>query len=243
MERPSKDIIAQLRKDLLVMGGLKIPAIALSPGTALPFMRPCLPNGCFPLAAVHEFLSAEPGTLAPSQGFIAALVHLLFPQKKVIAWVTSSKVFPPALKNFGISPDQVLFIHPSGIKESLWVTEEALRCRGITAVVTELNGFDFTQSRRFQLAVEQSGVTGFILNSRKGNAAANACVSRWQIRAAPSQHPADLPGVGLPAWEADLQKMRNGKKGNWVLQWKENRMQQVILPVSIAAVERKKIAG
>lgn len=41
------------------------------------------------------------------------------------------------------------------------VMEEALKCGGLAAVVGEVQDISFTASRRLQLAVEQSGVTGF----------------------------------------------------------------------------------
>jgi protein ImuA len=29
----------------------------------------------------------------------------------------------------------------------------------------------------------------------------------------------DMPGVGFPCWNVSLQKVRNGKPGNWQVEW------------------------
>ena len=59
--------------------------------------------------------------------------------------------------------------------------EEALKCDGIAAVVGEIQELSFTVSRRLQLAVEQSRVTGFILRNNPRNLNTTACVTRWKI--------------------------------------------------------------
>lgn len=105
--------------------------------------------------------------------------------------------------------------------------EETLKCNGLSAVVGEITNLNFTTSRRFQLAVEQSGVTGFILHDTKKQAMINACVSRWQISSLPSELSNDLPGVGFPRWKVELLKVRNGEPGSWTIEWKDGRLHEV----------------
>ena len=76
--------------------------------------------------------------------------------------------------------------------------EEALKCAGLAAVIGELPELSFTTSRRFQLAVEQSRVTGFILRSNPRNLQPNACVSRWKIKSLPSFLKTDSPARLFP---------------------------------------------
>src|ERR1700684_950556 len=97
--------------------------------------------------------------------------------------------------------------------------EEALKCSGLAAVVGEMPELSFTTSRRFQLAVEQSRVTGFVLRSHPRNLNTNTCVSRWKIKPLPSHAEDDLPGLGFPRWQVELQKIRNGKPGVWQVEW------------------------
>ena len=126
-------------------------------------------------------------------------------------WIGKSPIlFPPALKAFGIPPDQVIFIDLKKDKDILWAMEEALKCASLSAVIGEIPELSFTHSRRFQLAVEQSKTTGFILRSNPRTLTPNSCVARWKIKPLPSNEDG-LPGIGHPVWQVDLQKIRNGK--------------------------------
>src|SRR5690606_20668797 len=78
---------------------------------------------------------------------------------------------------------------------------------------------DFAQSRRLQLAVEKSRVTGLVLRSNPRLVGSTACAARWHIRPLPSVPEEGLPGVGFPRWEVKLLKVRNGNPGCWQMEW------------------------
>jgi len=120
---------------------------------------------------------------------------------------------------FDVEPDRVIFIDLQREKDVLWATEEALKCEGLAAVVAELREISFAQSRRLQLAVENSKVTGFILRNDLRKLTATTCVARWQVTPLPSGVADDLPGVGFPRWQVDLLRVRNGSPGSWKLEW------------------------
>ncbi|WP_261387496.1 ImuA family protein [Chitinophaga pinensis] len=101
--------------------------------------------------------------------------------------------------------------------------EEALKCDGLAAVIAELPEIGFTQSRRLQLAVEQSKVTGFILRTSSRSVGTTASAARWQITPLPSAMENDMPGVGYPRWQIELLKVRNGRNGVWKMEWSEGR--------------------
>jgi len=168
--------------------------------------------------------------------------ELLPPPVSLQVWISSSStVFPAALKSFLVEPDKIVFISLKKDKDVMWAMNEALRCESLTAVIGELNDLDFKSSRRLQLAVEQSMVTGFILRSdvsiaRSGSSKQNptACVSRWAITPLPcgpvrTGHPScqadDLPGLGYPRWNVELMKIRNGRPGTWQLVWANGQFQ------------------
>lgn len=243
MQIVSPDIIQSLRKEILRLGGIKSSLRDLYRKDGLSWMKDHFPNETFPTAAVHEFQCSDPESVAATLGFIAGLNHTLFSPDAVVAWIASdSSLFPAALTRFNLKPQHIICIYPATLKERIWVIEETLKCKGLHAVIAELNGFDFTQSRRFQLAVEQSGVTGFLVNSKHATAGTNACVSRWKISSLPSQPVAGLPGVGLPSWQVELEKMRNGKKGNWKICWNHSSLQPVTEAVNDQSEEIKKWA-
>ena len=144
------------------------------------------------------------------------------------------RVFPMALKNFGIEPDRVVFVELSRPKDMLWVMEEALKCEGLAAVVGEIPEISFTASRRLQLAVEQSRVTGFLLRHQPRGPGVNACVARWRVSAMASELAAGLPGVGFPRWNVELLKIRNGRPGVYPVEWAAGRFRAVQPPMVAA---------
>ncbi|HZY82619.1 MAG TPA: hypothetical protein VFE50_23995 [Cyclobacteriaceae bacterium] len=139
-----------------------------------------------------------------------------------VLWISSSrKIFPPALKSFGVEPDRFIFVDLQKEKDVIWAMDEALKCAALTAVVGEVKDISFTMSRRLQLAVEQSQVTGFVIRKNKRQPGATACVSRWKITSMPSEPVEDLPGIGFPKWRVELMRIRNGRPGTWNLIWRE----------------------
>jgi protein ImuA len=213
------EIIAGLQANILRLQGFKLMK-NITTDTGLGPIKQAFPNATFPLGCVHEFLSTYEESAAASSGFIAGLLSSLMANSGTSLWISSSRtLFPPALKTFGIHPDRFIFIDLKKEKDVLWAMDEALKCGALTAVVGEMKELSFTASRRLQLAVEQSEVTGFILrhNSRKPNT--TACVSRWRITPLPSGSIDDLPGIGFPKWRVELLRIRNGMPGAWDIHW------------------------
>lgn len=218
-------IINELQAKILNMQGFK-PVNSPALDTGLGPIRESFPNATFPLGCVHEFLSELPEGGAATGGFIAGLLTILMSgngTKGSLIWISPSrKIFPPALKSFGIEPDRFIFVDLKKERDVAWAMEEALKCAALTAVVGEVRDIDFTASRRLQLAVEQSKVTGFIIRNNKSKPGTTACVSRWRIMPLPSETFDDLPGLGFPKWRVELLRIRNGKPGAWDIYWKEN---------------------
>lgn len=227
-------MIAQLQRDLLKLTGIKPVAHDSNLPTGLGFLKEHLPQGSFPLGAVHEFVCNGKESIASTEGFVSALLSTMMNMNTITVWISSNNtLFSPALKLFGIDPDRIIFIQLYKEKELLWAMEEALKCNGLSAVVCELQELSFTSSRRFQLAVEQSAVTGFILRINPRKLVPTACVSRWQISSLASEA-TDLPGVGFPKWNIELLKIRNGKPGAWQVEWAAGKFH---LNNEVAAIE------
>lgn len=244
MPAAKANILIQLQRDILSLQGLKrLPGnnrLAFGLGS----IEDAFPNNCFPVAAVHEFLSAGAENLAATSGFIACLTKTLMRNNGVSVWISPSQsIFPPALKTFGIEPDKIIFINHLRSKDILWTMEEALKCEGLSAVIAEIPDIDFTASRRLQLAVEQNRVTGFILRSSSREPSVNACVSRWKITSLPSDPEGKFPGIGFPRWNVELLKIRNGKPGTWQVEWKANRFHFITPLVNQSQEEQKRKAG
>ena len=229
-----RKLIDQLQQRLLRWQGLKPPENA-DERVGLGPVEQAFPNAVFPVGSIHEFMAPAPEQAAASSGFIGGILAALMRKGGVCVWIsTSGRLFPPAIKQFGIEPDRMIFIDARGEKDTLWALEETLKCDQIVAAVAELREMDFSQSLRLQLAVEKSRVTGFVLRSNPQRIGNTACAARWQITPLPSELPGGMPGVGLPRWGVRLLKVRSGQTGYWEMEWIDGRFVPVSEPVSVA---------
>jgi protein ImuA len=238
------DIIAGLKRDILSLEGIGSGHGSHVLDLGLGMMNHAFPDSCFPLGSVHEFISETEEAAAATTGFITGILSGLMKVSGVTVWIGSSgSLFPPALKAFGIEPDRVIFVDLLKERDSLWAIEESLKCKGLSAVVGEIPELSFTVSRRFQLAVEQSRVTGFILRNHPRTLLPNACVSRWKIEPIPTFTYDDLPGIGFPRWNVELLKIRNGRPGLWQLEWVDELFHDISVSVPSILSEPKRKTG
>lgn len=239
MLQTKEEIISQLRQDMIRWEGFRPPQPGTSKDMGLGALAASFSEGVFPTGVIHEFISSTPEDTAASGGFIAGLVQKLLNSGGACLWISyTRRIYPPALKLFGVDPDRVIFIDVPLQKDVLWVTEQALKCEGVATVICETKDLSFTESQRLQLAVEKSHVTGFILRKDVRKINTTACVTRWKIRPVRSQLRAGMPGVGHPRWQVELLKVRNGKPGNWTIEWKKQDFQTIILPQIIEPARR-----
>lgn len=190
--------------------------------------------------AVHEFIYNIPGEAATTNGFITGMLDSLMQSGRASIWIGPKQhIFPPALQSFGIMPDKIIFIELQKEKEILWAMEEALKCDSLAAVISEVRHLSFTVSRRLQLAVEKSKVTGFILRRDSDKVNTTSCVTRWKITALPSEV-TGMPGVGFPRWNVDLLKVRNGKPASWQIEFRAGRFRHIHKLASVLPLQKKK---
>jgi len=223
-----KALINTLRKNILQWEGYTLPPSGTKGAMGLGPMETAFPNGVFPLGTVHEFICSTIEQATASCGLIAGLLSLLMQQRGTCLWISlGNHSFPPALKAFGAEAHRIIFVRVIKDREALWVMEESLKCTGLAAVVAEVCELDFKASRRLQLAVEQSHVTGFILRQQPKKTGSTACAARWQVSPLPSQPVDGLPGLGFPRWKIDLLSVRNGRPGSWTMEWSEGKFKAV----------------
>ncbi|MES2275911.1 MAG: Error-prone repair protein ImuA [Bacteroidota bacterium] len=238
MAEAKRELIEQLQKNILQWEGYRPPAAGTRGTLGLGPVEAAFPNGVFPTAAVHELVCGSAEQAAAGGGFVTGILSTLLKQGGVGVWIgRARRLFAPALTIFGVLPHKVIFISLNKDKDALWVMEEALKCTGLTAVVCEVGELDFKQSRRLQLAVEQSRVTGFVLRNAI-KLGSTACAARWQIKSLPSADLNGLPGLGFLRWQVELLKVRNGQTGSWILEWQDNRF----VPVEeILTIEERQV--
>jgi len=221
-----KDIINRLRNEILAKQGYKPELVTASQIKGLPEIEAAFPNGVFPVGMIHEMLFQKGEEAAACSGFLSALLSCLTTPESLVLWISVGRnLFPPSIKAFGVEPHQIVFVDAKKEKEVLWALEEGLKCQGITAVVAELSELSFMQSKRLQLAIEESHVTGFVLRTNVEKLNTTTCVSRWRISALPSETESGMPGVGFPRWNVELLRVRNGQPGVWQVEWHGNQFQ------------------
>lgn len=217
-------IINQLQQQIIGLQGHKAAGEEHRTPLGLGALEAAFPGGVFPRGVIHELISTSSEEAGCTSGFLSVVLGKLMQQGGSCLWISTvprRSIFPPALKAFGVDPERILFLDAKTPKETLWAVEEALKCSALPAVVGELSELSFNDSRRLQLAAEQSQVSGFIHRFRPKTENAVACVSRWRITSLPSELPNAKPGPGFARWNVNLSKVRNGTPGSWQVQWSD----------------------
>lgn len=226
MQKPhQKLIIERLQRQILDLEGFKTKPEDVKTKLGLKKLEGNFPNQVFPTGTIHEFLSEKPEHTACTSAFISSLLGKLHAGNGVYIWIGKQRqLFPAGLKKFGLQPHQIIFVNLIKQKDILWATEEALKCKSISGVISELEEITFAQSQRLQLTVEKSKVTGFILRTQTERINATACAARWQISPLASENQDNVPGVGFSKWRVDLLKVRNGSTASCTITYHHGKL-------------------
>lgn len=184
----------------------------------------CMPYGGLQLGHWHEIGGdgLERETPAAATGFTAVLAQRAQRGGAIVWALQRDDLHAPGLQALGIDPDRLILVRVDKDADVLLVQEDALRTRGVTVAVGEVDKIDLTAGRRLQLVCEKSGATSFVLRrklyatSLQQAPTQAAAATRWRIGAAPSVPQA--PGLGSPRWAARLDRCRGGRTGAWIME-------------------------
>ena len=169
--------------------------------------------------ALHE-LAGGP-ELADDAAATVFLAGILAKAEGTVIWCLRWRdLFSPALYLAGLNPDRVIFVEAGDDRGVLTAMEEALRHEGLAGVVGELRKLPSIASKRLQLAAEKSGVPAFAFrrwSPRDAIPSGSAAVTRWRIRAAPSQA-LGLVGLGTARWHVELERARGAEPKSWIVE-------------------------
>jgi len=186
-----------------------------------------LPFSGLPLGCVHEVQS--PG-LACGIAFTSLLAaRIAGPAGQILYVSPHPGVHPPGLLHYGIRPEQWVHVTARSSLDLSWTVLEALRCPQVNAVLAVTKSADLTLCRRWQLAAEGSGATGFLLTDTTSRHSIASAITRWQISSIPA--PADATFVE-PCWSIDLTYCRGGRPARWVAVWREESLVLSVLPAA-----------
>jgi protein ImuA len=195
-------LLSELRAKLrgLMSGQTAIPRFVFG----LPALDTALGGG-LQCAAIHDVLSEDPGSAA---GFCAALAAGL---NGPVVWVAAhSDLYGPGLAQIGIDLGRLIVVEAG--RHTLWACEEALRTRGVAAVVAECRRIDLTVSRRLQLAAEAGGAVGLLLREAAARRGTTAARTRLRLGALTS-------GLVNPRWRLTIERVAGGMPAEFALAW------------------------
>ena len=188
-----------------------------------------------PLGCIHQ---AGGPALAGGIAFAALLAARIPSSSGEIVYAAPGRgLHPLGLLPYGIRPERLIQVTARRAQNLAWAVLEALRCPQVGGVLAVLRSADLTLCRRFQLAAEENGTTGFLLYEEASPAAASSVASvitRWRIDS--TQAP---PGSAFeePCWDIELPYCRGGQPGRWSMAWRNGQLQP--LRPSAAAMAAK----
>lgn len=187
--------------------------------------------------ALHEIYPAAPIHFGAVSGFALSLA-LLSDKAKATLWIQSDFAgretgFPygPGLDLFGLGRERLLILHVPRAIDALFAMEEALKCRALGAIVTELTddgSADLTATRRLSLAARDGSTLGLLLR-HCAPLETSAAATRFEIAAAPSRGDG-FGGLGVTTFLLTLVKNRRGPCGRWTISWDHH--DHVFLPAA-----------
>lgn len=167
-------------------------------------------GGGLAFGCVHEVSGASAG-MADANAAMLFVAAALGRSKGKILWCAPERdLFAPSLEQVGLDMTRVIFVEAGDEKKVLARMEEGLRQGGVTAVVGEISKLTMNESRRLQLAAEQSGAMGVVLRrqwkSGEAGAASEPTVSRtrWSVSAEQQRR-------GEMRWQLELMRCRAGQ--------------------------------
>jgi len=201
-----------------------------------------LPGGGLARGALHEVFASDAGI---ATAFCALLAGRLAKDTKnhAILWcerpwaLDAGALYGPALLQFGIDPARVILVRARRDADALWAMEEGLHCGQLAAVVGEITNMSLTDSRRLQLAAEETGVTALMLRPKTDRPAPSAAATRWRLDAV--KHAAKQAGpvlgqandneamfqtssgLNTARWYAELFRCRGGTSADWMMEWND----------------------
>ncbi|MCZ2080426.1 MAG: hypothetical protein LC130_36120 [Bryobacterales bacterium] len=177
----------------------------------------CLPFHGVPLGCVHEVRSRG---FADGIAF-ASLLSARIPASRLVCVAPDSSFHPLGLLPYGVSPERWIHVAAQNSRDLAWAVLEALRCPQVSAVLAVVKTADLTLCRRWQLAAESSGATGFLLTDPASKPAIASVITRWQITPIPAPAGATFEE---PCWAIDLVYCRGGHPRQWTATWREGRL-------------------
>jgi len=131
-----------------------------------------LPEKGWPLGALVDFILPWHQQQVHGVGELRLLLPAmcdLLAQDKWLLWVSPPFIpYAPALQSAGINLERLVLIQNKiSRRNKIWAMEKALRTPACGMVLCWIDAIPMAASRRLQLAAEQSGSTGVLLQTKR----------------------------------------------------------------------------
>jgi cell division inhibitor SulA/protein ImuA len=140
-----------------------------------------LPGGGWPLGAVTELITGQPGL-----GEFSLLFPVLSQVSRNGQWLILIDPpwipYPAALHGRGLALDRLLLVRTGKVKESLWACEQALRGSQGGAVLAWPKQAGFARLRRLQLAAEAGAKLAFLFHPEQALTTASPAALRLYLQ-------------------------------------------------------------
>jgi len=149
-----------------------------------------LPGGGWPVGAICEILQ-DPNSCQEWRLLLPALSRLIRAASGCVALVgPPQQPFGPGLAAQGLAPQRLLWVSANTPVERLWVTEQALCCADVAAVLVWLGSVRCESLRRLQIAAQAHGKLLFVLRPTSAQNESSPAVLRLHLG-----HPGSVDAV------------------------------------------------
>ena len=196
----------------------------------LPEIHAHLPGDGLALGVLHEVMAAAYGDRPSAFGFAFALMSgalqtRLGPAMLVMtrrALQDHGRPYAHGLRQLGIDLARLVLIETRNDKDAHWALEETLRSQARPSMVLGAVGgnLDLTVSRRRNLAAAAHS-TPLVVVRPTGATGTTAAATRWSISSATAV-PDRFGALGKNTWHARLERCRNGRPGEWIVEWTDD---------------------
>ncbi|MFM9959769.1 MAG: ImuA family protein [Planctomycetaceae bacterium] len=207
----TRPIIAELSERIRAIERTRLragPEAELAP-TGLPALgrllnEPGWPRGCF-----VEWLAEGCGS--GSTGLALWASHEAWRDSLLVMIDSRREMHAPAVRHGGVAMDlsKTVFIRPEQPLDALWSLEQALRTRGIGAVVCDVDRLSPQACRRLQLAAEIGGGLGILLRPAQARRQPSFAEYRFLVQPLPcSDEPWRTGSQVKRRWRVELLRAR-----------------------------------
>jgi protein ImuA len=213
----------------------------------LPFDIPALdfhlPQGGLALAGLHEIAPETESDRPAAFGFLTALLGHM-PKRGPLFLVASPREFAEhgrpyghGLHHLGLDPARAIIVKTADPKQALWAMEEALRSGVPSAVAGTVERLDLRASQRLQLAAGESGVPLLALRPARAFGSSVA-LTRWRVATVAAARDR-FSLITEWRWRLKLERCRNGRPGEWVVEFNHAYRFRLASALADPAVSRR----